>query len=199
MLRAYIALTHHFFILSRISRGENKQSTDFHFFTSHFYTTLSKEGPTAVQSWSAKKNIDLFRKRLIFVPINKDLHWSLCVIVNPGAALLSSSKNTKKDDAFSCLLFLDSKKMHAPSKVQEVISDWLNAEWQQRTTQKTERTHYLKAKMLPLFSPPGKFSYDSLLFHCSIFSRCFYYSFSSLPAQWLGLRSFCLSVCICNF
>ena len=28
--------------------------------------------------------IDIFKKKFVFVPINKDLHWSLCVIVNPG-------------------------------------------------------------------------------------------------------------------
>lgn len=47
-------------------------------------TTLKDDGPKAVSSWTEKKNIDVFKKKLIFVPVNADLHWSLCVIVNPG-------------------------------------------------------------------------------------------------------------------
>jgi len=55
-----------------------------HVFTSHFMSTLASEGPQAVSSWTAKKNIDIFQKKLIFVPVNSDLHWSLAVVVNPG-------------------------------------------------------------------------------------------------------------------
>ncbi|KAL3903413.1 MAG: hypothetical protein SGILL_010456, partial [Bacillariaceae sp.] len=73
------------FYMLWISRGmENLQESDVHFFTSHFFTTLSKNGPAAVTSWTSKKNIDIFKKKLIFIPINKTMHWSLCVVVNPG-------------------------------------------------------------------------------------------------------------------
>jgi hypothetical protein len=151
-----------FLPLLRISRGENKQSTDLHFFTSHFYTTLSNDGAEAVKSWTAKTNIDIFKKRLIFVPINKDLHWSLCIIVNPGAALLPSNKNKKKEDnPFCCMLFLDSKKIHAPNKVKKNILKWLNSEWQ-RGGREHERKIPFNTKSLPLFSPKGKFSGNSL-------------------------------------
>ena len=47
-------------------------------------TTLKDDGPEAVASWTEKKNINVFSKKLIFVPVNADLHWSLCVVVNPG-------------------------------------------------------------------------------------------------------------------
>jgi Ulp1 family protease len=55
-----------------------------HFFTSHFYTTLQDEGVDAVSSWTTNKGIDIFSKRIIFLPINQSLHWSLCAVVNPG-------------------------------------------------------------------------------------------------------------------
>ena len=68
----------------RISRDESKKcNSDVHFFTSHFMTTLKNEGTQVVSSWTANKNINVFKKRLIFVPVNADLHWSLCVVVNP--------------------------------------------------------------------------------------------------------------------
>lgn len=48
-------------------------------------STLASDGPEAVSSWTVKKKIDIFDKKLIFVPVNSDLHWSLCVVVNPGS------------------------------------------------------------------------------------------------------------------
>ena len=38
-----------------------------------------------MQRWT--KRINIFEKDLVFIPINEDLHWSLAVIVNPGAEL----------------------------------------------------------------------------------------------------------------
>lgn len=69
----------------RISRGESRQPhSNVHFFTSHFMTTLKSEGVDAVASWTVNKKINVFEKKLIFIPVNANLHWSLCVVVNPG-------------------------------------------------------------------------------------------------------------------
>jgi len=65
-----------------ISRGENPQNSSVHFFPAQFYGVLHDGGPEAVASWTA--SIDIFKKKFVFVPIKKDLHWSLCVIVNSG-------------------------------------------------------------------------------------------------------------------
>ena len=61
-------------------------------------TTLRSEGAKAVQSWTANKNINVFKKRLIFVPVNADLHWSLCVVVNPGLIASNHDRIAKKHD-----------------------------------------------------------------------------------------------------
>ena len=47
-------------------------------------TTLKDEGLEAVSKWTENKNINVFEKKLVFIPVNADLHWSLCVVVNPG-------------------------------------------------------------------------------------------------------------------
>ena len=47
-------------------------------------TKLKDEGSEAIASWTEKKNINVFEKKLVFIPVNADLHWSLCVVVNPG-------------------------------------------------------------------------------------------------------------------
>ena len=86
-------------VLVRISRGESqKRDSDVHFFTSHFMTTLKNEGIQAVSSWTANKNINVFKKRLIFVPVNADLHWSLCVVVNPGLIANNYDRIAEKHD-----------------------------------------------------------------------------------------------------
>jgi len=75
----------HHSLSHRISRGESQQqSSKVHFFSSHFMTTLKEKGPEAIASWTEKKNINVFEKKLVFIPVNADLHWSLCVVVNPG-------------------------------------------------------------------------------------------------------------------
>ena len=47
-------------------------------------TTLKEKGPEAIAKWTKNKNIDVFDKKLVFIPVNADLHFSLCVVVNPG-------------------------------------------------------------------------------------------------------------------
>lgn len=47
-------------------------------------TTLKDDGKKSVESWTANKGIDIFKKKLIFIPVHEDCHWSLCVVVNPG-------------------------------------------------------------------------------------------------------------------
>lgn len=103
-----------------------KQSSNVHFFTSHFYSTLAAEGAEGVRSWTAKKNINIFEKRFIFIPINKTLHWSLCIVVNPGAIV---QEVDDEDPPLPCILFFDSLKMHGKRKIQSNVVKWLKAEW----------------------------------------------------------------------
>ena len=66
-----------------ISRNEGLDSMIL-FFTTHFMENLTKHGPEFVRTWTAKREIDIFKKKLIILPINDKMHWSLCVVVNPG-------------------------------------------------------------------------------------------------------------------
>ena len=119
------------FFFNRISRNEDKSSSRFHFFTSHFYSTLVKKtaGPKQVMSWTAKKKINIFEKKFIFIPINKDLHWSLCVVVNPGA-IENACKADRQNLPVPCLIFMDSLNLHRKETVRRNIMRWLNAEWE---------------------------------------------------------------------
>lgn len=51
--------------------------------TSHFFSTLNTKGYQGVKRWSKRQKLNLFEKRLIFVPINiSSTHWALAVINN---------------------------------------------------------------------------------------------------------------------
>jgi len=95
-----------------------------HFFSSHFYSALRK-GPGKVAHWTKNKGINVFTLDKIFIPINQDFHWSLCVVVNPGRAV----RRGTDESASSCIIFLDSLKAHRPGKVSSKIRGWLNTEW----------------------------------------------------------------------
>ena len=64
-------------------------------------TTLKRKGVDAVSSWTKNKNINVFTKQLIFVPVNADLHWSLCVVVNPGLIASNRARIANKHDEYS--------------------------------------------------------------------------------------------------
>ncbi|KAI9984372.1 hypothetical protein PInf_005720 [Phytophthora infestans] len=82
------------------------------FLNSHFYTRLGGgKGATAhermqagyknVSTWHAHSNF--FNRSIIFIPINKDLHWSLAVVLNPGLA----GSDSGNEEAESCIAVLD--------------------------------------------------------------------------------------------
>lgn len=123
------------FWMQWISRDVTTLDSKFHLFTSHFFTTLSSGGPEAVASWTRRKKINIFKKRLIFIPINKQMHWSLCVIVNPGALVEGGDRPRTQDDPLSCMIFMDSLRMHNKKIVARHVRKWLNSEWQRVSTE----------------------------------------------------------------
>lgn len=117
------------FSFHRIARFQCKGSTLVHFFTSHFFTTLVNEGPNGVSSWTSRKEINIFQKKFIFIPINESLHWSLCVVVNAGnirRQLIGTPPDDEDEIPF--LLFFDSLKAHKKNKVGRKVREWLNFE-----------------------------------------------------------------------
>ncbi|GKY91404.1 hypothetical protein MPSEU_000112700 [Mayamaea pseudoterrestris] len=144
------------FVLRWISR--NNDGKDSHFFSTHFYTKLADHGVDAVASWTSRKNreLNIFEKKMIFIPINKALHWSLCVIVNPGRIKdfidLQEAGATLSEESsdLPCILFFDSLKSHNKNLVQRNIHKWLNREWERL---KGDRSGPFHEKSMRLFMP----------------------------------------------
>ncbi|KAL6607710.1 cysteine proteinase [Neocallimastix sp. 'constans'] len=76
----------------------------FHFINSFFFEQISrlskkektpKEIYQSIKKWTSK--VDLFKKRYLMIPINKDYHWHMLVIFNPGALLNEKKIDNKRN------------------------------------------------------------------------------------------------------
>jgi Ulp1 family protease len=140
-----------FFMLWIARDSYDVHSSQVHFFTSHFYSTLTRKGVAGVTSWTAKKDIDIFKKKLLFIPINKSLHWSLCVVFNPGA-IDGYQPGHDSSSKMPGLLCFDSLQIHCPARTKKHIIEWLNSEWLR--LRKTE-TGPFNDGSLQIFTPSG--------------------------------------------
>lgn len=61
-------------------------------------TTLKDDGLAKVAKWTANKKMNIFEKKFIFIPVNANLHWSLCVVVNPGLIENNHREGTLPDE-----------------------------------------------------------------------------------------------------
>jgi len=171
------------FWMKWISRSENSLESNLHFFTSHFFTTLMEDSIETVTSWTAKKNIDIFSKKFIFIPINEYLHWSLCVVINSSMVLNlaanSSSKleNDCREDSqseYPVILFMDSLKAHKKVKVAKNIRRWMNSEAKRLGHIEDDGDDLFTPQSIKLFDP--KIPYQSNSWDCGVFVCRYAYS-----------------------
>ena len=80
-----------------------------HIFSSFFFTKYRDSDPEdryeSVRKWT--KDIDIFKKNFLLVPINESLHWSLAIICYPKLIFNPPRKNKEKRNK-PCILYLDS-------------------------------------------------------------------------------------------
>ncbi|TMW63879.1 hypothetical protein Poli38472_014789 [Pythium oligandrum] len=112
------------------------------FLSSHFYTRLSMgKGPTLadrlqagynnVSTWLTRN--DFFNRSLIFVPINKSVHWSLAIIINPKLAGVDEDEHDNCD-ATSCIALLDPLgSYHNKATINRNLRSFLRLEWENST------------------------------------------------------------------
>jgi Ulp1 family protease len=133
-----------------------------HCFTTHFCTQLLDNGPMGVARWTAKKHLDVFTKKFLFIPVNKcGEHWSLCVVINPGAIRKNvKSRNVKpaNEDAYPCILFFDSLGWRVVvDHACTAIRAWLNSEW--KRLNKEEQEDLFTPESLNVYFPTGEQHY----------------------------------------
>jgi hypothetical protein len=75
-------------------------------------------GYSYVEKWA--KKVDIFKCKYLLIPVNKDIHWSLLIICNPGK--IGVQKGTaKEDDEYFCIFHLDSLGCHSKFKVHQIF------------------------------------------------------------------------------
>jgi len=138
-----------------ITRKEYPHKSTVHCFTTHFYTTLLDQGCEGVTRWTTKRGIDIFCKKMIFVPIHLSSHWSLLVVLNPGK--VTASLDVNEDESLKvdvpAMLFFDSLKLHPKLEIADKIRDWLNHEWKKKNNCKD---NIFNMQTIEIFSPKGK-------------------------------------------
>ncbi|KAL1215843.1 putative ubiquitin-like-specific protease 2A [Cardamine amara subsp. amara] len=111
----------------------------FHFFNCFFFRKLAnldkgspstlggREAYQRVQKWT--KNLNLFEKDYIFIPINCSFHWSLIIICHPGELVPSHVENPPR---VPCILHLDSIKGSHKGGLINIFPSYLREEWKSR-------------------------------------------------------------------
>jgi hypothetical protein len=111
-----------------ISRKEANEEPHIMFFNTQLYSTNLLAGASCVINWNEKRGVDIFTKRILVIPVNKDNHWSLCAVYNAGQIAKVDKKDRESGD-IPFIMFLDPLDYHSRGQVCQNIRDWLNAEW----------------------------------------------------------------------
>eukprot|EP00904_Undaria_pinnatifida_P005284 jgi/Undpi1/1886/HiC_scaffold_12.g05273.m1 len=119
----------------RCSDGGAMDAEKVHVFSSHFFTKLTEGRLTnfdaaysKVQYWT--RNVDLFSKKFVFVPVVENMHWSLACIANLDKLKVGkAADNYGPDEEQPCILFLDSLSMHHASRIWNYLSRYLEKKW----------------------------------------------------------------------
>ena len=108
-----------------------------HNFNTNLYTCLSQKSLSDNDLLKWTKNINLFQKRIIFIPIQQGIHWSLCVVINPGK--IKNNANSNPEDEISYILLLDSLKLHGKLNILKNIRRWLNNVYKDKYTKEKDK------------------------------------------------------------
>lgn len=119
----------------RITRFERESNNSkVMVMSSQFYTYLSdrtRSPEISASRWQSSMSIhtQLFNKKMILIPINIAIHWSLAVILNPGKVLSSNQVDSCFDKEEPAILFFDSYGCHNHDVIHENLCFWLNFQY----------------------------------------------------------------------
>jgi Ulp1 protease family, C-terminal catalytic domain len=92
---------------------------------------------------------EIFSKKVIFIPINKREHWSLCAVLNPGAVVAP-----RRRGEIPCILFFDPlRSRHKITEVQSMVYGFLNGAW---SSIRPEGGEPFRTQSMGVLKPMGK-------------------------------------------
>ena len=146
---------------NRIARREDKTHTNLHSFSTYFYSLMVQREAARMTRWTKRKNVNIFEKKIIFIPIHADSHWSLCIILNPGSiknSFESDGGEQANENLIPCLIHLDSYGTHNGETIRNQLLEWLNLEYY--TSHPDEpRQKLFNQDTFKLFTPTGTCSF----------------------------------------
>jgi Ulp1 family protease len=113
------------------------------------------DGIDATCSWTSSRGIDAFSKKMLFIPVNKNLHWFLCVVFHPGSVTQFTDHNGV-DVEVPFILFLDPLDSHSRKEICQNLCSWLDGKWSKKQTSTTKMFTPLTIES---FAPQGNASH----------------------------------------
>ncbi|XP_053201205.1 sentrin-specific protease 6-like isoform X2 [Panonychus citri] len=140
--RSYIFSTFFYYKLTHRTRVSETQTQDNQSLSDKYYNR--------VKNWT--KNINIFEKDFIIIPINKSCHWFLAIICYPRKVPfmdeilpIEIEKNPKRP----CILFMDSlQSAHSKCGLAAPIRHFLTKEWESK---KTTKKNFSKSVMPDIY------------------------------------------------
>ena len=87
------------------------------------------------KSWT--KNVDLFEKDYLFIPVCENLHWSLLIVCHPGRGAIKSNTNDPREPG-TFMMHLDSMRSASTYTIGKLIKMYLQNEWKAKLRQDGE-------------------------------------------------------------
>jgi Ulp1 family protease len=181
------------FWLQWVTRMESHPDSSIHTMITDICTKLEHEGAESILHLTTKNNIDILSKKFVFVPIHKNQHWSLMVIVN--AYLVDHFDELDAASEFPCMLHLDRLSLHDRKEIADKLRLWLNAAWKKN---KTSSFNLFTTITMDSFSLTGEhylhIKFDNYFFTIMTTSNLFF-----LHLVQKQTNSFDCSVYLCQF
>ncbi|CAM9312221.1 unnamed protein product [Bubo scandiacus] len=112
-----------FYMCLLVERSKKKGYPAVHAFSTFFYPKLISAGYDAVRRWT--RDVDLFKKDLIFVPVHSRRHWTLVVIdMRKKTVKYFDSMGEKKDIICEILFKYLQKESQERRNLQLTFSEW---------------------------------------------------------------------------
>ena len=189
--------------LRRVSGGSKDTSSisrdDIFIFSTFFYKKLVDSAKNKMYSnldkWT--KNVDIFSKKYIFVPVCVSLHWSLVLIQTQQCF----NENNKLEDIEVSIMHVDSMHgVHHTANITKNLRPYLAHEWQRNLQNPDSICHKVGAESETFRERPKEFTRHHVLGgriespkqnkgnDCGLFVLKFFQKFLSAPPTSIDVR-----------
>ncbi|XP_020551252.1 probable ubiquitin-like-specific protease 2A isoform X2 [Sesamum indicum] len=164
-----------FYIKYLLNKTKAEMRHRFHFFNTFFFRKLADMDQDLSRAWEGRdafqrvrkwtRNVNIFEKDYVFIPVNFSLHWSLIVICHPGEVAKLRDKFMDDSSKLPCILHMDSIR-GSHRGLENLIRSYLWEEWKERHNNQEEdiSAKFSNLDFVALQLPQQENSFDCGLF-----------------------------------